>query len=109
MISMDTALLTETIGNSRERHEAYAAEIGQISMVICNRRSPSIFPYKTAALAGQPTQSNSYLGYLRDGYRAGLRFHADHPVDVIAAQDPFLTALIGLALRRRLRAPLIIQ
>ncbi|MCC7446417.1 MAG: glycosyltransferase family 4 protein [Anaerolineae bacterium] len=109
MISMDTALLTEEIGNARARHESYAADVGRISLVICNHNSDRVRPYQSAYVAACPTQSRSYLHYLIDGYRVGLRFHAEQPVDVIATQDPFLTALIGLALRRRLRVPLIVQ
>jgi len=35
--------------------------------------------------------------------------HAEQPVDLITSQDPFLTALVGLRLRHRLRVPLIVQ
>ncbi len=109
MIGMDTALLTEEIGNARARHEAYAADVGRISLVICNHWNERVRPYQSAYVAACPTQSRSYLHYLIDGYRLGLRFHAEQPVDLITTQDPFLTALIGLALRRRLHVPLIIQ
>ncbi|MEP7287236.1 MAG: glycosyltransferase family 4 protein [Chloroflexota bacterium] len=109
MISMDTSILTQQIGNSRVRHEAYAAQVGRVSVVICNRRSSDIVDLASNELYAYPTQSRSYLHYLLDGYRIGLRIAAEQPIDLIATQDPFLTALIGLTLRRRLHVPLIMQ
>jgi len=110
MISLDTAFLTQAITDSRPRHEAYAEQVGRISMVICNRRSArALEPYGSARLTATPTESRGYLQYLSDGYRLGLRAHEGSPVDVITTQDPFLTALVGLRLRRRLGVPLIIQ
>ncbi|HEY3159714.1 MAG TPA: glycosyltransferase family 4 protein [Vicinamibacterales bacterium] len=110
MISLDTAFLTQAITDSRPRHEAYAEQVGQISMVICNRRSArALAPYRSARLTATPTESRGYLQYLSDGYRLGLRAHEESPVDVMTTQDPFLTAVVGLRLRRRLGVPLIIQ
>lgn len=111
MIGMDTSILTQAIGNARARHEIYAQQAGRISMVICNRRAngSALQSYESAYVSARPTQSRSYIHYLIDGYRAGLRFHAEHPADLITSQDPFLTALIGLMLRHHLHIPLIVQ
>ena len=110
MLSMDSSVLTESIGNSRTRHETYAAQVGRISMVVCNRaKRTALTPYASERLFAAPTNSHGYFNYLLDGFRAAMRFHAQQPIDIITTQDPFLTALIGLALRRRLRIPLIMQ
>ena len=108
MISMDTSLLTQRIGNTRARHEIYAEQSGRLSVVVCNRGT-DLAAYDSSTLHVVPTQSRGYLNYLLDGYRTGMRFHAEQPVDLITTQDPFLTALIGLMLRRRIRARLLIQ
>ncbi|HVO42003.1 MAG TPA: glycosyltransferase [Aggregatilineales bacterium] len=107
MISMDASLLTDSIGNARTRHEFYAEQLGHLSLAVCTRRN--LPAYESPRVAARPTRSRSTLHYLIDGYRLGLAFHQECPVDVIAAQDPFLTALIGLTLRWRLHVPLIIQ
>jgi glycosyltransferase involved in cell wall biosynthesis len=109
MISMDTALLTQQIGNSRARHQAYADEVGRVSIVVCNRRKPALSSYSSSNLTVQPTNSATYLNYLFDGYRAALGLATEYKVDLITTQDPFLTALIGIALRRKLKVPLLIQ
>lgn len=108
MISMDTSLLTQKIGNARARHEIYGAQAGRLSVVVCNRGS-DVVGYQSPTVHTTPTRSRSYVHYLLDGYRIGLRFHQEQPVDLITTQDPFLTALIGLMLRRRIKAPLLIQ
>ncbi len=107
MLSMDSTLLTEKIGNSRARHESYAAQLGRISMVICNRQS--LPAYESEHVVARATGSSNYFRYLTDGYNLALQFQKEQPIDVITSQDPFLTAVIGLALRRRLNAPLLMQ
>jgi len=108
MISMDTSLLTQHIGNTRARHETYAEQAGRLSVVVCNRGT-SLTTYESTTLHIRPTQSRSYLHYLLDGYRIGMCFHAEQPIDLITTQDPFLTALVGLMLRRRTGARLLVQ
>jgi glycosyltransferase involved in cell wall biosynthesis len=110
MVSLDTTLLTPTIGDSRARHEVYAEQAGTISLVICNRRSGAPLPsYRSPRVTARPIDSLSYLHFLRDARRVSLEFHREQPIDLITSQDPFLTALIGLHLRRRLQVPLIVQ
>jgi glycosyltransferase involved in cell wall biosynthesis len=113
MLSLDTSILTQQIGNSRARHEFYAQQVGRISMVVCNRRRQGRqMAYVSARVNAQPTNSRSYLHYVLDGYRTAVKLvaqHADQPISLITAQEPFVTALVGLALRRRLNVPLIIQ
>ncbi|MFN8421281.1 MAG: glycosyltransferase family 4 protein [Anaerolineae bacterium] len=112
MISLDATILNEQIGNSRPRHEFYAQQAGRISMVVCNRRSGKrLAAYCSERVTAIPTNSASYFHYLLDGYHAALKLAAesDQPVDVITTQDPFLTALIGLRLRSKLRVPVIMQ
>lgn len=113
MISTDTTFLTQEIGDTRARHEKYATLAGaRLSVVICNRkridREP-LPPYDSGRLAARATESGGYLDYVRAGLRLGLQLAEREKVDVIAAQDPFLTALVGLSLRRALKAPLILQ
>jgi glycosyltransferase involved in cell wall biosynthesis len=115
MLSLDTSILTQHIGNSRPRHEFYAEQAGRVSLVVCNRRSKGrLEAYRSTRLTAHPTNSLTHAHYLWDGYRQALHIAAQHaeadaPIDLITAQEPFLTALIGLLLRPRLNAPLIIQ
>jgi glycosyltransferase involved in cell wall biosynthesis len=113
MISLDAAILTQQIGNSRSRHEFYAERAGRLSMVICNRRAKGMLqPYQSERVTAIPINAPTYAHYLLAGYRAALDFVAkypDEPIDLITTQEPFLTAIIGLMLKWRLNVPLIIQ
>ncbi|MCC7209291.1 MAG: glycosyltransferase family 4 protein [Anaerolineae bacterium] len=111
ILSLDTSLLTQTTGNARQRHESYASLLGgHLSVIVCNRRGPApLEPLRAYRFQALPTNSRGYLTYLPDAARAALALHADEKIDVIASQDPFLTGLIGLRLRREMAAPLIVQ
>ncbi len=112
MIGTDTTLLTGSIDNTLARHEDYAARAdGQISVILCNRKQPErpLTPYRSERLLVQPTESRGYADYIPTGVRLGMARHAEQPIDLITAQDPFLTALIGLRLRAKMRRPLIVQ
>ncbi|MHB8628605.1 MAG: glycosyltransferase family 4 protein [Aggregatilineales bacterium] len=107
MISMDATLLTGAIGDSRVRHAGYARRAGRLDIVVCAR---GVFePFEAGELRIRSTESRSRLAYVIDGYRVGRKFAVDHPPDVITTQDPFLTGVIGLRLRRTLHVPLIVQ
>jgi glycosyltransferase involved in cell wall biosynthesis len=110
MVSMDTAILSQRIGDTRRRHALYAEQIGRISMAVLNRRRvAALQPYRSDNVVAVPTNSRSYLHYLPDGLRTALELVGRDRVDLITSQDPFLTALIGLRLRGKLNAPLLVQ
>jgi len=116
MISSDVTFLTGTTENARARHEGYARTANaKISVVICNRRKegrPPLGTYDSDLLRVRATESAGVQNYLQAGERIGREMAENSPfgpVDLITSQDPFLTALVGLSLRRRLNVPIIIQ
>jgi len=107
MISMDATLLTGVIGDSRARHAEYARRAGGLDVVVCARGH--LDPVDAGALRMRSTHSRSRIAYINDGYRVAMSFAAHRPPDVITTQDPFLTGIVGLRLRRALHVPLIVQ
>jgi glycosyltransferase involved in cell wall biosynthesis len=108
MISLDTSLATRPEGNSRQRHLAYAERAGRLSIVVYTPPGVGGTIYPSDTLAIFPTNSRSRLTFVRDAILQANRAALAYPVDLIAAQDPFLTGLIGVWLRRR-RVPLLVQ
>ena len=108
MISMDATLLTGAIGDSRARHIEYAQRAGSLDIVVCNT-GKRLDAVDAPPLRIVPTNSTRRLAYVLDGYRAGLRLASECRPDVITTQDPFITGIIGLRLRRVLGVPLIVQ
>jgi 1,4-alpha-glucan branching enzyme len=88
------------------RHLEYARRAGgHIDLVVDTPHSGStdygaLTVYRTGAGRGR---------YLPTAYAAAREAARIHPPDLIASQDPFATALVGLRLRRALRRPLLIQ
>ena len=67
MVSLDTTVLTPAIGDARERHEAYAEQVGRISMVVCNRRGRAPLPdYRSRCLTARATESGSFFRLFTD-------------------------------------------
>ncbi len=106
MISMDATLLTGAIGDSRARHAEYARRAGSLDIVVCTRGEYESL--EAGELRIRATGSRSRLVYLLDGYRLGRKFAAERLPNVITTQDPFLTGIVGLRLRRTLHVPLIV-
>jgi glycosyltransferase involved in cell wall biosynthesis len=110
MISLDTSLLTQEIGDSRQRHLDYAKRAGHITMIIYSRRAQLLRPAELSPhLTAIPTASRTRPAFVWDAYRLGARAHRERPADVLTTQDPFATGLVGLALRWRFGVPLEVQ
>ncbi|MBK8022026.1 MAG: glycosyltransferase [Chloroflexi bacterium] len=109
MLSLDTAMATHPQGDSRKRHLAYAARAGKVTVIVYTPRGVGDSIQASDHLRVVPTNSRSKLLFPLDAARLALRQAQDARVDVITTQDPFLTGLIGWWLRRRLKAPLLVQ
>ncbi len=109
MISLDTALATFSDGDARRRHLAYAERAGRLSIVVYSPPGVGRAIHPSPQLAIYPTNSRSRLAFPRDAIRLAYQAVREHQPDLIATQDPFLTGLIGLWLRRRWRVPLLVQ
>lgn len=108
MISLDASLATQPEGDARRRHLAYAERAGRLSIVVYTPPHVGGAIYPSEKLAILPTNSRSRLTFARDAILQANRAALAHPIDLITTQDPFLTGLIGLWLRRR-RVPLLVQ
>jgi len=107
MISMDSSLLLSGANETKERHRDYAERLGDLKIVVCNRGHAT--GYTDGPLRVEPTNSRHPVAYLFDGIRAANRLTRDWKPEVIAAQDPMITGLIGARMRRKLGVPLIVQ
>ena len=107
MISFDSALATD--GEARRRHIAYAERAGQLTIVMHTRRGAGKAISPAPCLTIVPTNSRHLLTFPFDAYRLALKHARNVAVDLITTQDMLLTGLVGVWLRRRLRAPLLVQ
>lgn len=110
MISLATPVLTQSIGDARQRHLDYAERAGHITMIIYSARAEGLRAVELSPrLTAIPTGSRSRFTFAWDAYRLGASVHRARPVDVITTQDPFAAGLAGLLLKRRFGIPLDVQ
>ncbi|HEY0026002.1 MAG TPA: glycosyltransferase family 4 protein [Longimicrobium sp.] len=100
----------EPVGDTLPRLAAYAERMeGRIHYVTYTSRGSRLGPQVFGGRVHvHPTRSRSHLHYFRDA-AAIVRDEARRfTPDVVYAQDPFGTALVGLWVRRRYGTPLVI-
>lgn len=90
---------------ARIRQERYARELGNLDIIVFTRRSAHA-AFSSTHLSATPTRSWTRLAYGFDAWRIARRLPKP---DVVTAQDPFETGLIGLVIARLFRIPLHIQ
>lgn len=109
MLSLDTAMATHPEGDSRKRHIAYAERAGYLSIIVYTPRGVGKPIQVSPHLEIIPSNSRSKLTFPFDAIRLARKVAEKRRVDVTLTQDPFLTGMIGLYLRGRLNAPLLVQ
>ena len=106
MISLDTALVTQPDGDALRRHIAYAHRTGRLTIIVYTSHGTSAALQPSPELTILPTNSRHKLFFAFDAFRIAASVPS---VDLITTQDPFVTGLVGVWLRRRLREPLLVQ
>ncbi len=107
MISIDRKIFEEG-SNVRTRQIEYAKDWDEVHIIIATDRSfkevhiaPNIWVY--------PTRSRSKLLYPFDAARLGRFIAKRKIISLITCQDPFLTAMAGVTLKKEMRVLLEIQ
>jgi glycosyltransferase involved in cell wall biosynthesis len=98
------------LGDPAERQRAYAA--GLVALHIVVKTGPDVQDDRVSLARNAwayPTRSRSRYSFLVDAYRIGARLCRTEPIDVVSAQDPFATGLVGYLLSRRFGKPLNVQ
>ncbi|MFC1701115.1 glycosyltransferase family 4 protein [Patescibacteria group bacterium] len=104
MISTDRTLLTTESGDALSRHLEYAKHAGCIDIIVFSKRN---FNERTGDhLIIHPTNSLTKLNYVFDAFKIIKNLNE---FDLIVAQDPFLTSLIGWLIKKKFNIPLLIH
>jgi glycosyltransferase involved in cell wall biosynthesis len=106
MISLDDAAATQPEGDARRRHLVYAERAGRLTMIVHTPTGASDAIQASPYLTILPSNSRHKLTFIADALRLARRVP---DIDLITTQEPFLTGLIGMWLRARLRLPLLVQ
>lgn len=111
MISIDKGLLGRgQLGDVVERHAAYGQQVDSLDIIIFSL--PGFNQNKISdKVTAYPTNSSSKLKYFFDGLKIGKKLFGEkgNKYDLIVTQDPFLTGLVGLKLKKEFRAKLLVH
>jgi len=104
MISLDRALANPD-SDAFRRHKAFAARVDHLTILIPTKKAGAAAIHD-GSLTVIPVYAPTPLHLIR---MIGAARAVSAPVDLIITQDMFLSALIGLRLRRTLKAPVLAQ
>lgn len=110
MIGISDDILSNPVGDVRDRHMEYARRAGALDMIVYspyNRKFEVTKP--TPELTIYPTRSLSHFHFVSDAFKLGCRIMEQSKADIITTQDPFATGLAGYLLKRRFDIPLEVQ
>jgi len=109
MISIDKGLLGRgQLGDVVERHKKYGQRVERLDIIVFCKKGFS--PYKISdKVIAYPTNSFSRLKYYGDAKKIGKKLFAENKYDLIVTQEPFLTGLAGVKLKKKFGAKLLVH
>lgn len=108
-ISLDKAILTRSYADAFDRQLDYAKHFKQLTLIVLSTKEDKLKTIKKGNLKIIPTNSINKWFSLTDAVKIGIKEHRFNNYNVITAQDPIATGLIGIALKHLLHLPLNIQ
>ncbi len=112
MISLDRALSSKKgTGDSVVRHKQYANFLKSLDIIVFtpHRNKACKDFFLSEKLKIYPTCSYSKLTFIIDAYQIAKKIIKEKKINLITAQDPFLTGLAGFLLKKNYQIPLEIQ
>lgn len=122
MLSIDKGLLGQgQLGDVVERHKKYGEycpEGSGLDIIVLNKIqtgfSQDLNPSKEGVklsekVTAYPTNSKSKLLYYFDALKLGKKLYAKNKYDLMVCQEPFLTGLVGLKLKKKYKAKLLVH
>lgn len=109
MISLDRTLLgADYTGDVLERHQKYADLAGQLEIIVLTKKG---FKKRKVDdhLTVYPSNSSGKLSYVFDALNLAKNIYWPDKIDLIVTQDPFLTGLAGLLIKKRFKISLLIH
>ncbi|KKQ56417.1 MAG: Glycosyltransferase [Parcubacteria group bacterium GW2011_GWA2_38_13] len=109
IISLDKGLLGQgQLGDVCERHKEYGKRVDSIDIIVFSKSgySPYVISENVSAF---PTNSSYKFLYIRDAMKIARRLFEKKHYDLIITQDPFITATVGIRLKKMHTTKLLIH
>ena len=112
MISIDKGLLGDQfkkqLGDTVERHIKYGEHIDQLDIVVFSPPGFKKFQLSEKVTA-YPTNSKNKAKYFFDGLKIGQKLFKKNSYDLIITQEPFVTGLVGVNLKKKFGAKILVH
>ena len=109
IISLDKGLLGQgQLGDVVERHREYGRHVSSIDIIVFSKTGYS--PYDISEnVHSFPTDSSSRLHYAKDALHVARVLYKEKRYDLIVTQDPFVTAWVGMKLKKKYGSKLLVH
>lgn len=112
MISIDKGLLgsqfKKQLGDTVERHIKYGEKVGQLDIIVFSGKGFNQYNLSDKVRA-YPTNSKNKAKYFFDGLKLGKKLFGKNQYDLIVTQEPFITGLTGVKLKKKFGAKLLVH
>jgi len=109
MISIDKGLLGQgQLGDVVERHKKYGEFVDQLDIVVFSKKGFTVHKISENVVS-YPTNSASKLKYFFDAIKFGRSLFLKTKYDLIVTQEPFITGLVGVKLKKKFGAKLLVH
>lgn len=109
-ISLDKNLLRERQGDALPRHRRYSKYFKILNIIVLTTKKHGFKKtYRNKNLHIFPTNSLSRWTFISDALKIATALNKKQKIDVVSAQDPFITATVALILKRKFGVTINIQ
>ncbi len=112
MIGTDSTLAMDkdkVIGDSQDRHIMYGKYLSKIFIVVLSKKEQELTVKRLSDnVIVYPTSSRRFFSVL-DAYKIAKKICRENKIEVVTVQGPFLIALVGYMLKKRVGIPLNVQ
>ncbi len=109
MISIDKGLLGKgQLGDVVERHREYGRHVDQLDIIVFSKKGFEKYQISENVMA-YPTNSCCKLKYTCDAKKLGKKLFEKNKYDLIVTQEPFLTGLVGVSLKKKFGSKLLVH
>lgn len=111
MISIDKTLVGgKKLGDAIERHRRYGEFVNRLDIIVYSNKKDRLSEFTISDnVVGYPTSSSSKLSFFFDALKIAKKIQIKQKCDLVVCQDPFLTGLVGLWIKKKYQVKLLMH
>jgi len=98
------------LGDAIERHGKYGEFVEYLDIVVYTHYREQLTQFRISDnVTGYPTNSKSKLHFFNDALKIFKKINAQHQIDIVVCQDPFIIGWLGCYLKKKYKIKLQIN